>query len=163
MCVSMHAFFCVCVHRHALLAGRLEGLRTSLDKQTSCLPHLFTSYSHNYTCSPRNHSDNRSTVPQKQKYHIVKRLIGHLLVYFIALSVQICIALLLPLVTIVRGWRGPQSFVFYFCISVMIKTGFIIAQFGSRRQTGVTRSGLISAWFVIFILSGTWHGLRKPL
>lgn len=74
-----------CVHKHALLAGRLEGLRTSLDKQTSCLPHLFTSYSHNYTCSLRNHGDNRSTVPQKQNYHIVKQLTGQLLVYFTAL------------------------------------------------------------------------------
>lgn len=57
-------YTCVCalalhVHRHALLAGRLEGLRTSLDKQTSCLAHLFTSSSHNYTQSQRSCSDNR--------------------------------------------------------------------------------------------------------
>lgn len=43
-------YTCMCalalhVDRHALLAGRLEGLRTSLDKQTSCLAHLFTSSS----------------------------------------------------------------------------------------------------------------------
>lgn len=105
---ALHIFF-VHVHKHVALAGRLEGLRTSLDKQTSCLPHLFTSYSHNYTCSLRNHGDNRSTVPQKQKYHIVKQLIGQLLVYFTALLVQICIFLRLPLLVIVRGWLGLES------------------------------------------------------
>lgn len=126
------------VHKRVLLAGRLEGLRTSLDKQTPCLPHLFTSYSHNYTCSLRNHSDNRSTVPQKQKYHIVKQLIGQLLVYFTALSVQIYIALRLPSSVIVRGWLGVESFSFYFCYSVMIKMGFINAQFDSRRQTNIS-------------------------
>lgn len=45
----------------------------------------------------------------------------------------------------------------------MIKMGFIIAQFDSQRQTDVKQSRLISAWFVIFILSGTWHGLHKPV
>ena len=140
MCACMCV--CVCVHfffMHVLLAGRLEGLRTSLDKQTSCLPHLFTSYSHNYTCSLRNHSDNRSTVPQKQKkYLIVKQLIGQFLVYFMALLVQICITLRLPLLVVVRGCLSLKSFSFYFCISVMIKMGFINAQFDSHRQTYVS-------------------------
>lgn len=114
MCVRVCLYVCVAyffvhVHKHVALAGRLEGLRTSLDKQTSCLPHLFTSYSHNYTCSLRNHGDNRSMVPQKQKYHIVKQLIGQLLVYFTALLVQICIFLRLPLLVIVRGWLCLES------------------------------------------------------
>lgn len=82
------------------MAGRLEGLRTSLDKQTLRPPHLLTSYSHNYTCSPRNRGDNRSTVPQKQKRLIVKQLIGQLLVYFMVPSVQICITLCLPLLVL---------------------------------------------------------------
>lgn len=117
VCVCMYAcIFFVHVHKYILLAGRLEGLRTSLDKQTSCLPHLFTSYSHNYTCSLRNHSDNRSTVPQEQKFHIVKQLIGQLLVYFTALLVRICITLCLPLLVIVRGWLGLESFSFYFLL-----------------------------------------------
>lgn len=116
VCVACIFFFFMHVHKHVLLADRLEGLRTSLDKQTSCLPHLFTSYSHNYMCSLRNHSDNRSTVPQKQKYRIVKQLIGQLLVYFTALLVQICITLHLPLLVIVRGWQGLESFSFYFCL-----------------------------------------------
>ncbi len=123
------------VHKHVFLAGRLEGLRTSLDKQTLCLPHLLTSYSHNHTCSRRIRGDNRCTVPQTQKDHIVKQLIGHLLVYFTTLSVQICLSLCLPLLAIVRGWLGLVSLSFYFCFSVMIKMGFINAQFDSRRQT----------------------------
>lgn len=137
LCACMYAciLFFVHVHKHVSLAGRLEGLRTSLDKQTLCWPHLFTSYSHNYTCSPRNRSDNRSTVPQKQKYRIVEQLIGQLLVYFTALLVQICITLCLPLLVIVRGWLGLGSFSFYFCSSVMTEMGFINAQFGSHRQT----------------------------
>lgn len=92
----------VYVHKHALLAGRLEGLRTTLDKQTLCLAHLFTSHSHNYTCSQRNYSYNRSVLPLEQKYHIVKQPIGQLLVYFIALLVHICITLCLPSLVIVR-------------------------------------------------------------
>lgn len=128
-------FRVVHVHKHVSLAGRLEGLRTSLDKQTLCRPHLFTSYSPNYTCSPRNRSDNRSTVPQKQKYRIVEQLIGQLLVYFMALLVQICITLCLPWLVIVRGWLGLGSFSFYFCSSVMTEMGFINAQFDSHRQT----------------------------
>ena len=123
-----------------MLAGRLEGLRTSLDKQTSCLPHLFTSSSHNYTCSPRNHSDNRSTVPHKQK-KIPYCKTTHwtvLLVYFTAPSVHICTTLRLLLLVIVRGWRGLRSLSFHFCFSVMTKTGFIIAQFGSYRQSNAT-------------------------
>lgn len=132
MCTHACVFFSL----HVLLAGRLEGLRTSLDKQTLHLPHLFTSYPHNYTCSQRNRSDNGSTAPQKQKYHIVKQLIGQLLVYFTALLVQICIALCLPLLVIVRGWLALESFSFYFCFSVMIKMRFIDAQFDSYRQAG---------------------------
>lgn len=135
--VYVHIFSCMCTSMF-LLAGRLEGLRTSLDKQTLGLPHLFTSYSHNYTCSLRYHSDHRSTVPQKQKYHIVKQLIGQLLVYFTALLVQICITLCLPLLVIVRGWLGLESFSFYFCFSVMRKMGFANAQFDSLRQTCVS-------------------------
>lgn len=140
MCVCAwvwSVFVCVHVHRLVFLAGRLEGLRTSLDKQTLCLPHLLTSYSHNYTCSLRIHGDNRCTAPQKQKYHVVKQLIGHLLVYFTALLVQICISLRLPLLVIVRGWRGLESFSFYFCFLVMMKMGFINAQFDSHKQTDV--------------------------
>lgn len=137
VCVYVHGF-CLHVHKHALLVGRLEGLRTRLDKQTSCLPHLFTSYSHNYTCSLRNHSDNRPTVPQKQEYHIVKQLIRNLLICFTALLVQICITLCLPLMVIVRCWLGLESFSFYFCSSVMMKMGFIIAQFHSHGQTNVS-------------------------
>lgn len=133
MCVC-----CVHMHMHALLVGRLEGLRTGLDKQTLCLPHLFTSSSHNYTCSLRNHSDNRPTVPQKQKYHIVKQLIGQLLIYFTALSVHICITFCLLLLVVVRCWLGLESFSFYFCISFMIKMGFIIAQFYSHWQTNAS-------------------------
>ena len=43
--------FCMRVHGHmrTSLAGWLEGLRTSLDKQTLCLPHLFTSPALNQT------------------------------------------------------------------------------------------------------------------
>lgn len=70
---------CVCVYVHTCaltLADRLEGLGTSLDKQTLCLAHLFTSSSHNYRCSLRNHSDNQSMVPSKQKFLVVKQLIG---------------------------------------------------------------------------------------
>lgn len=93
----------VCVHKHALLAGRLEGLRTTLDKQTLRLAHLLTSYSHNYTCSQRNYSYNRSVLPPEQKHHIVKQPIGQLLVYFIALPVHICITLCLPSLVIVRA------------------------------------------------------------
>lgn len=141
------------------LAGRLEGLRTSLDKQTLRLPHLLTSYSHNYTCSLRIHSDNRCTVPQKQKYRIVKQLIGHLLVYFTALLVQICISLRLPLLVIVRGWRGLESFSFYFCFSVMMNMGFINAQFDSHRQTNVNWVCLPGLWS---FYSGTWYGLLNP-
>lgn len=146
VCVYVCMHFFVHVHKHALLVGRLEGLRTSLDKQTLCLPHLFTSYSHNYTCSLRNHSDNRPTVPQKQKYHIVKQLIGQLLIYFTALLVQICITLCLPLLVIVRCWLGLESFSSYFCFSVMIKMGFIIAQFYSHGQTNASWVCLPGLW-----------------
>lgn len=158
----MH-FFCVHVHRHALLAGRLEGLRTSLDKQTSCLPHLFTSYSHNYTCSPRNHSDNRSTVPQKQKIPYCKT--AHW-TFACLLYSSLGPDLHNSSFTLgghCQGLARSSEFCFYFCISVMIKMGFIIAQFDSHRQTSVKRSRLVSAWFVIFIFSGTWHGLHKPI
>lgn len=124
----------VYVHRHAMLAGRLDSLRTTLDKQTLCLAHLFTSYSRNYTCSPRNRGDNRSMLPPKQKSHIVKQHIGQLLVYFIALLMQICFTLCLPLLVI---FRDQQSFSFYFSLFVMIRMGFIIAQLDSCRQTSV--------------------------
>lgn len=114
LCACIHAFllfyfFCMHVHKHALLAGRLKGLRTTLDKQTWCLPHLFTSYSKIYMCSRRNCSDNRSAVPQERKYHIVEQHIGQLLVYFMALLLQICITLCLPLLAIVRVWPGLES------------------------------------------------------
>lgn len=155
MYVCMHFFF-VHVHKHVLLAGRLEGLRTSLDKQTLCLPHLFTSYSHNYTCSLKNCSDNRSMIPQKQKYHIVKQLIGQLPVYFTALSVQICITLCFPWLVIVRDWLRLESFSFYFCFSVMIKMGFINAQFDSHRQT-------TAGWLCDLYVVVCWFRPLKPI
>lgn len=139
VCMYASRVFFLRVHRRVSLAGRLEGLRTSSDKQTSCLPHLFTSYSHNYTCSQRNRCDNGSTASQKQKYHIVKQLIGQLLVYFTALPAQICITLRLPLLVIVRGWLGLESFRVYFCFSVMMRMGFVNAQFDSHRRTDVSR------------------------
>ena len=77
-------------------------------------------------------------VPQKQKYYIVEQLIGQLLVYLTALLVQICITLCLLLLVIVRGWLGLKSFGFYFCFSVMIKMGYIMAEFDSHRQTDVS-------------------------
>lgn len=131
-------FFFVHMQKNVLLDGRLEGLRTNLDKQTLFVTHLFTSYSHNYTCSLWNHSDNRSTASQKQKYHIVTQLIGQLLVYFMTLLVQICITLRLLLLVIVGGCLGLESFRFYICFSDMIKMGFINAQLDSHRQTNVS-------------------------
>lgn len=137
LCVWMDGCMAVCVHKHALLADRLEGLRTTLDKQTLCLAHLFTSYPHNYSCSQRNYSYNRSALRLEQKYHIEKQPIGQLLVYFIALLVHVLHHSLFTLVGHCQGWLGLESFTFYFCFFVMIKMGFIIAQFQSYRQTSV--------------------------
>lgn len=127
-------FSCMCTS----MCCRLEGLGTGLDKQTLVCP----------ICSPATLITTRvlrgatvkngSTVPQKQKYHIVKQLIGQLLVYFTALLVQICIPFCLPLLVIVRGWLGLDSFSFYFCFSVMTKMGFINSQFDSHRQTNAS-------------------------
>lgn len=151
---------CMCTGMHCWLAGWRVSGQPWINK-LRVYPHLFTSYSHKYMCSRRNHGDNRSTVPQKQKYHIVKQHIGQLLVYFTALLVQICITLCLPLLVIVRSWLSLESFRFYFCFFAMIKMGFIIAQLESPQADQCKLGNLTSTWFVIFMYSGTWHGLLK--
>lgn len=107
-----------------------------MDKQTLCVTHLFTSYSHNYTCSLWNCSDNRATAPLKQKYYIVKQLIGQLLVYFMTLLVQICVTLRLLVLYFVAGrcqvCLDLERLSFYFSVSDMIQMGFMNAQLDSH-------------------------------
>lgn len=152
---------CMCTRMRCWLADwRVSG--QTPEKQTSCLPHLFASYLHNSVCSPRNHADNRSAAPQKQKYHIVKQHIGQLVVYFTALLVQICITLCLPLLVIVSGWRGLKFSGFYFCFVVMTKVVVCYCTVWLPQADQCKLANLLSTWFVIFTCSGTWHGLLKP-
>lgn len=99
---------------------------------------MFSSYLLNYVCSLWNKSNNRSRVPQKQKYYNVQQLIGQLLVYFMTLLVQICIILGLLLLVIVSSCLGLKTLGFYFCFSDTMKMGFINAQLDSHRQVNVS-------------------------
>lgn len=148
VCVGMH-FSCV----HVLLAGRQEGLGTSLDKQTLRLPHLFNSSSHNYTCSPRNRSDNRCTVPQKQNDHTVKTTQWTICLFTSRLSwCRFAKLFVYPCWSSSVVGQALRVLVSIFGFSVMIEKGFINAQFDSYRQT------MQAMWY----LCNTWYGPLKP-